>query len=172
VFKYLFLVLIVFEVIAFNTSLADNSLPLASPLVSSRPPPPDDGSCGKGGHGKDTGRACDSFQWKLNKYLREEGDNNRGLRFYEAILDYESENRDKNNNYQLKVSNILKYFGSPDYKRNSEFDGKKVEQYAYMFNYHSNKDWVCIISFNDSGVKSVGYGETIGITFGGWIEYE
>ena len=171
-FKYLFLVLILFQVIVVNNSLADNSLSLVSPSVGSRPPPPDDGSCGKGGHGKNTRKTCDSFRWKLNKYLREEGDKKRGLRFYEAILEYESENRDKNNNYKLKVSNILKYFGIPDYKRNSEFNGEKVKEYAYMFDYHSNKDWVCIISFNNSGVKSVGYGETIGITFGGWVEYE
>jgi len=171
-YKYIVLLLFLFETITFNISLADNSLSVASSRPSFGPPPPDDGSCGKGGHGKDTRRACDSFQWKLNKYLREEGDKKRGLRFYEAILDYESENRDKNNNYQIKISNILKYFGKPDYKRNSNLDGKRVKEYAYVFNYHSNKDWVCIISFNKNDVKSVSYGETIGITFGGWVEYE
>ena len=72
----------------------------------------------------------------------------------------------------MEISSVLKYFGTPDFKRNSERDGIKVNEIAYMFNYHANKDWVCIVTFNSSGIKSVGYGKTIGITFGGWVKYE
>ena len=154
---------------AFNVSFANNLSTIVNPPIASRPPPPDDGSC-KGGPGKDTKTACTSFQWKLNRYLREEGDKNRGLRFYEAILEYTTKN--KTNNYQLKITNILKYFGSPDYKRNSESKGEQLKEFAYLFDYHANKDWVCIISFNDYGIKSVSYGKTVGIAFGGWLEYE
>ncbi len=154
----------------FNISFAEKHDSFYS--LPSGLPPPVDNSCPKHGPGKITRSNCLNFEWMLKKYLNDEGPENRGLRFYQAFLLLDSKSKDQKNIYPFDMTKIFGYFGNPSYKRSIEFDGEQINQYAYLFSYLSNKDWACIVSFNDSGIKSIGYSETTDMILGGWSKYD
>jgi hypothetical protein len=103
-----------------------------------------------------------------NKYLEEEGIENRGLVFLETFELFVRENGGRNGVYPFDIPMIVDFFGKSDYKKRHVYNGNEVTQYAYLFNNHSRKDWACIISSDGENVTSIGYIETKSMVFGGW----
>ena len=111
---------------------------------------------------------CNDLEWMQKRYLKEEGIKNRGIIFLETFELFVRKKGGKIGVYPFDITQIVDFFGKPDYQRNLDQHGNKVVQYAYLFDNHSNKDWACIITSDNKKVTSIEYSETKLLVFGNW----
>ena len=149
-----------------SITFADDFYPAASPPLIEAPPPPPIPSTRR----LESRAAYNDLERARKEYLEVEGQDNKGLMFYETFSLFLRKNGAKNNSYPFGVSKIIDYFGKPDYKRNIVQKGITVTQYAYLFNNHSNKDWACFISFVEEDIISIGYNEARTMLLAGWTK--
>lgn len=109
---------------------------------------------------------CLTFSELFNKYRKKERHKkpnikNRSIIFYHIFNKFVEEKKGEYNSpYRFNISTMRRYFGNPDHVKALSIETGNTKYYAYLFNYHSDKDYSIIMSEKNNKITSVVYGET------------
>ena len=122
-------------------------------------------------------RDCDNVdvQELKQKYLTEEGAHNRGVLFYTLLNLFIAENGGHQKGDRFIVSfdksQIFDYLGNPDFKKFDVRDNDTIDQYAYVFSYHGQRNWVAVLYVTNNSIYRIGLSETQTKIDRSWDQY-
>ena len=148
---------------------------LPPPVVDACPPiPPIDNN----NVADQTIDACLSFKEIHKKYLKKEksGESylqNRNVKYFEIFerFMFEGYNRYAEIRYTFNLSDVMDYFGYPDYVNITKVNNQKIERYAYLFDYKGIKDYAILLTSKKDKITSVRFNEKKHLTTSEWEEY-
>lgn len=115
---------------------------------------------------------CKTFEELRDEYLKLEGHGNRRLMFYHVFSRFVAIDRGVPL-HTIRLDAMIATLGDPDLKRSiADDDGVPVDDYIYLFDFKSAKDWACIATYKNGVLIRVAYAE-FGERFKtGWKQFE